>query len=101
MADEVLKAPATPLATGIATAELSDAERVALIVQMLVAGWETTAAQSAILGWQMCGPTPERDRWWAGEWDDDQVVEEVLRYRSSPGAFVRVASEPTEIAGTP
>ena len=29
MADEVLKAPSTPLATGIATAELSDAERVA------------------------------------------------------------------------
>ena len=99
MAHEVLTTPATPLAKGIATAKLSDAERVALIVQMLVAGWETTAAQSAILGWQMCGSASERDRWWAGEWDDDQVVEEVLRYRSSPGAFVRVASEDTEIAG--
>ena len=101
MASEVLNAPATPLAKGIATAELSDAERVALIVQMLVAGWETTAAQSAILGWQMCGSPSERDRWWAGEWDDDQVVEEVLRYRASPGAFVRVASEDTELAGHP
>lgn len=71
-----------------------DARRV-LVMQLLVAGWETTSAQAASLLWTLSSRTERWDAVRSGEFSSPALVEECMRWQPAASGALRFAHADT------
>ena len=71
-----------------------DARRV-LVMQLLVAGWETTSAQAASLLWTLSSRTERWEAVCSGEFKPRALVEECMRWQPAASGALRFAHADT------
>jgi cytochrome P450 len=77
--------------------ELDDDARRVLVMQLLVAGWETTSSQAASLLWALSSKVQRWEAMRSGEYPARALAEECMRWQPAASGAMRFSHADTEL----